>query len=355
MFLNNLSFICFVTLSFNLLLCLTKFQRSSEVLQDFYSSPKYSVNVFKDYLPISLKEQFVKDNSSKKVMEFKAPNQEDLLCFIPQVLTTEQKVNQSNKAETVTAEKRIELALQALEDMKSTCVVGNIGGWWSYEVCHLSHVRQYRQENSLVQTEPLTEFFLGRFDSKQRETRIAEGTRTMKEDALVIKVDGGTKCDITGSPREIEIHYQCSPNAFQDRLLSIKETSICKYMAVIHTVRLCGVPGFYRKEKQETEKISCYTVISDKEYDELKALTKDKGEPGTKSNTDDKKFKNIEELLKQIIVGKDNSDTSIAFASADGEKVEFKFAFQDVNDEDDEDDADTIPQIKKKKKSKDEL
>merc|ERR1719450_1687682 len=52
----------------------------------------------------------------------------------------------------------------------------------------------------------------------------------------------GTKCDLTGRPRQTELRFVCSEAAVQDYIGDIFEPQSCEYTIVIHTSRLCTVP-----------------------------------------------------------------------------------------------------------------
>ncbi|KAI9617443.1 hypothetical protein KEM48_004896 [Puccinia striiformis f. sp. tritici PST-130] len=60
---------------------------------------------------------------------------------------------------------------------------------------------------------------------------------------LVQRWDGGTTCDMTGKPRSVEVQFHCSTFG-SDHIALLRETSICEYLLVIHTPRLCSEPLF---------------------------------------------------------------------------------------------------------------
>ncbi|WAQ83356.1 hypothetical protein PtA15_3A726 [Puccinia triticina] len=60
---------------------------------------------------------------------------------------------------------------------------------------------------------------------------------------LVQRWDGGTTCDMTGKPRSVEVQFHCSTLG-SDHIALLRETSICEYLLVIHTPRLCSEPLF---------------------------------------------------------------------------------------------------------------
>jgi len=60
---------------------------------------------------------------------------------------------------------------------------------------------------------------------------------------LVQRWDGGSICDMTGKPRSVEVQFHCSTLG-SDHIALLRETSICEYLLVIHTPRLCSEPLF---------------------------------------------------------------------------------------------------------------
>ena len=85
---------------------------------------------------------------------------------------------------------------------------------------------------------------------------------------LVQRWSDGTPCDKTNKPREVEVQYHCSMTN-TDHLYLVKEMSICQYVVVIHTPRLCGLPGFRAPHVDvEPAPIHCRQIIPD---DDLEA------------------------------------------------------------------------------------
>jgi protein OS-9 len=84
---------------------------------------------------------------------------------------------------------------------------------------------------------------------------------------LVQHWQDGTKCDMNGKPREIEVQIHCSMTT-TDSIYLIKETSICNYIMIIHSPHLCGLPGF-RADHSDVEmaKVRCREVISDDDFE----------------------------------------------------------------------------------------
>lgn len=204
------------------------------------------------------------------------------LCGIPHVDTEE--TNRTNQAEEATkAEEQTELAratdrgLELLHEMEDQCLY-YVSGWWSYSFCYKNKVKQFHARPSgggipiyPPMEDPTTHsFVLGRFprdDDDELEsdhktiTDLAElqtkgGTRY-----LVQRLAGGTKCDLTGKDRKVEVQFHCHPQS-TDRIGWIKELTTCSYLMVIYTPRLCNDVAFLPPQQEEAHSIDCREVIS---------------------------------------------------------------------------------------------
>ncbi|PFH56424.1 hypothetical protein XA68_16534 [Ophiocordyceps unilateralis] len=206
------------------------------------------------------------------------------LCSIPLVeapLPENQTANELAKAEEArelgrAAAKGWELLAQ-LED---SCLYF-MSGWWSYSFCNNREIVQFHAlaaaPNGLPpRRDPHTaEFVLGRIPaisaSAERSTR-----RDPKDDAsapvpaelqvkgdqryLVQRLEGGTVCDLTGRERTVEVQYHCAPNLTKDRIGWIKEVTICAYVMIINTPRLCHDVAFLPPEETRANHIHCQVI-----------------------------------------------------------------------------------------------
>lgn len=116
-------------------------------------------------------------------------------------------------------------------------------GWWTYEFCHLRHVRQYhvdtvtRKVGDEQRTEAVLgqEFFLGRFSNQP----LLLQKRARPEDTYVSQLyTDGTECDLTHRPRQVDVHFVCREGS-QQAVLGVKETSTCHYEMQVLVPDLC--------------------------------------------------------------------------------------------------------------------
>lgn len=74
----------------------------------------------------------------------------------------------------------------------------------------------------------------------------------------------GTLCDMNHQPRTVEVQFHCSNSKpLEDRIVMFKETTICNYVLVIETPRLCADPAFSSEKEDAPLPIHCHQVVED--------------------------------------------------------------------------------------------
>ncbi|KAL4237569.1 hypothetical protein ACF0H5_002283 [Mactra antiquata] len=159
-----------------------------------------------------------------------------------------------------------------------------IESYWTYELCHGKHLRQYHEDKELGLKKPeLKEYYLGKMPLQSSITKAAKteetedddkvGPTTVKEthpsqEILSIKLDGidlpyfsvnfthGSVCDVTGKPRISNIMYVCQLTG-RGEIYQLKETSSCEYSVIVLTSALCQHPAFKPKDPP-VSKINCH-------------------------------------------------------------------------------------------------
>ncbi|XP_041469364.1 endoplasmic reticulum lectin 1-like isoform X2 [Lytechinus variegatus] len=149
--------------------------------------------------------------------------------------------------------------------------------YWTYELCHGMHIRQFHEEKLPGRDTKRQEFFLGKdFAFPQDEKFASQNVSTIKGPAKDIKVptiylDGkdipyfevimgnGTACDLKGNtPRMTRVKYVCDKNGRGD-ILSLKETSTCEYEVILFSTHLCSHP-LYRLKESPINMIQCHAM-----------------------------------------------------------------------------------------------
>ena len=128
--------------------------------------------------------------------------------------------------------------------------------YWTYELCHGKHLRQYHEEREGKQIK-LQEYFLGKFNKNLFDELVAEHkkdvangitrhppTKMIEKIAMPyyeISMTDGTMCDLTKLPRRTRVLYTCYPGG-RNEIYSFKEISTCDYEVVVLTATLCKHP-----------------------------------------------------------------------------------------------------------------
>ncbi|XP_006638835.1 endoplasmic reticulum lectin 1 isoform X1 [Lepisosteus oculatus] len=155
-----------------------------------------------------------------------------------------------------------------------------IESYWTYEVCHGKHVRQYHEEKETGQKINIQEYFLGNMIRKSEpspagpESEKVEESDTEKQTETEVptkniegqltpyypvEMGNGTPCILKqNQPRSTTIMYVCHPEA-KHEILSIAEVTTCEYEVVVLTPLLCSHPK-YRFKTSPVNDIFCQSL-----------------------------------------------------------------------------------------------
>ncbi|KAJ2454078.1 Protein OS-9 [Coemansia sp. RSA 2336] len=294
----------------------------ADIMEDMYESPRFQIQMLDELIPESqlhstfmdLKRQakaapkgtaLPVDADSASLPQNHSPVYDPViakagrkwkfLCQVPRVdkNSTAAKTKGSaedSKPSKLDARKEDEQAimrgLELLQPLKRNCI-SYTAGWWTFEYCHDQRVRQYHRtapdKNGDVAE---IEYRLGDYSHRKQYPAIessesdASGTQPEVRTTQIRQFGrkrfltqvwaGGTVCDITRQPREVEIQFHCDPNS-PERIVHVEEIAICQYVMVINTPRLCADPSFYDVSASAVNDIKCQQVVTDNEYDMLMA------------------------------------------------------------------------------------
>lgn len=185
-------------------------------------------------------------------------NNEKYKCMIP---SDSQKSDESMKSER--ASSPVELLSPLLS--KKTCTY-RLEAYWTYELCHGKHIRQYHEEKVAGGVVKLQEFYLGYFDEEQDESGLytalsADNVPMKKIDGVptpffAVEMTGGSPCGLKGGEkRKTKVLYVCHPDS-RNEIMSVTETSTCEYELVILTPVLCKNPA-YKVKGSPVNEIYC--------------------------------------------------------------------------------------------------
>ncbi|XP_026798905.3 endoplasmic reticulum lectin 1 isoform X1 [Pangasianodon hypophthalmus] len=156
-----------------------------------------------------------------------------------------------------------------------------IESYWSYEVCHGKHVRQYHEEKETGQKVNLQEYYLGTMTSKHTDSladsepskageaaneRLDTNTEVPTKNIegqltpyFPVEMGNGTPCVLKqNKPRSTSVLYVCHPEA-KHEILSIAEVTTCEYEVVVLTPLLCAHPK-YRFKSSPVNAIFCQAL-----------------------------------------------------------------------------------------------
>ncbi|KAK1171031.1 endoplasmic reticulum lectin 1-like isoform X1 [Acipenser oxyrinchus oxyrinchus] len=153
-----------------------------------------------------------------------------------------------------------------------------IESYWTYEVCHGKHVRQYHEEKETGQKINIQEYYLGIMVKKSEpatavkmEETEPEKTEESEKGIPTKNVEGqmtpyyplemgnGTPCTLKQHhPRSSTVMYVCHPDA-KHEIHSIAEITTCEYEVVVLTPLLCSHPK-YRFKSSPVNDIFCQSL-----------------------------------------------------------------------------------------------
>ncbi|KAJ2662021.1 Protein OS-9 [Coemansia sp. RSA 1200] len=241
-----------------------------------------------------------------------------LLCKIPRVIDTreeEQEKQRQQQQESRAAgvgeeemsrmERRraIERGVELLDPLKSDCIT-YVSEYWLFEYCHNMHVRQFYRSTPDRNGRVLeVEYRLGDYASRKpvgattkaddddgngsgdgaldSAAAVHGASSSVPDDAdaaLTTRISaigrtrfltqvwgGGTLCDITRQPRQVEVQFHCDANG-PERIALVEEIESCRYVVVVNTPRLCADAMFYNAAVSAVHDIQCQHVVPDHSY-----------------------------------------------------------------------------------------
>ncbi|CAG8749794.1 10457_t:CDS:2, partial [Cetraspora pellucida] len=262
------------TLAFVLLEHLANAHSISWVYEDLVAHPQYKI-VISEQIPNSSLENFVfdevpsensivpsvsKDNSKDGAKSkstsilMRSDSGQPFLCQIP-LVANQTAVEENKQEENRNDVDLMKKGLDLLKPMESHCLI------------HY-HMQQPGAD------EPKSIFTLGQYTSlhaslppsnKDSDDQNSLGTDLQAGSGkkyLVQRWGGGSICDLTGKPRQVEIQFHCNPQP-GDSIAIAKETSTCNYLVIIHTSRLCNDSAFLSKTTLNVNNIECRRVVPD--------------------------------------------------------------------------------------------
>ncbi|XP_077092706.1 endoplasmic reticulum lectin 1 isoform X1 [Siphateles boraxobius] len=153
-----------------------------------------------------------------------------------------------------------------------------IESYWTYEVCHGKHVRQYHEEKETGQKINVQEYYLGNMNKKESAESETDKSEESEKEAsntdtevpmkniegqltpyFPVEMGHGTECSVRqNEPRATTVLYVCHPEA-KHEILTIAEVVSCQYEVVVLTPLLCPHPN-YRFKSSPVNDIFCQAL-----------------------------------------------------------------------------------------------
>lgn len=229
------------------------------------------------------------------------------LCTIPYVAPAESdNTTKSEEEQQQELARASDHGWELLQGMRDQSCLYYAAGWWVYSFCYNEGIKQFhplppgRAGVPLFppqEDESIASFTLGKFEHPTKSSTTSEATASATESSvsapssasdppstkdlvssasappttlqtrgstsyLVQTLSGGTRCDLTGRPRRIEVQFHCNP-AKTDHISMIKETASCVYLMVIHTPRLCNDVAFLPQQVDKPNPITCQEIVAE--------------------------------------------------------------------------------------------
>jgi len=155
------------------------------------------------------------------------------------------------------------------DSIKMPQCISKLIGWWTYEFCPTSYVKQMRIEKQ----QNLNEYYLGYYikdklqqaikgiDKRQMQIYSSNGPFELTSTPYYSEtfVDG-TPCDIINVHRQTEVRYYCSEDKIKGTYISeVLEPTSCSYVLKIYTPDMCNHPIF-RPRQDKIMDIECTTI-----------------------------------------------------------------------------------------------
>ncbi|VDP96475.1 unnamed protein product [Echinostoma caproni] len=117
--------------------------------------------------------------------------------------------------------------------------------YWTYELCHKAHIRQYHEEFKPDKTiSSRQEYFLGYLDNSDIEID-DDSTRHKKYSYPYYPVNFtmGDICDLTQQHRVTTVLYICFED-IEAQIVEVAEVESCRYQVIFATKHLCRHPAY---------------------------------------------------------------------------------------------------------------
>lgn len=218
-------------------------------------------------------------------------------CLLPKPKDDEDALEKvEDTAENPVELTSLEKAKKLLEPMESQPCLLKTKDWWTYEFCYGKQVRQFHMEEGNRPTEPI--MILGLYDhDEELEEETASTVKFKRHHSQIYK--NGSQCDLTGSPRQTEVRFECDPTAVIDIITQVDEPQSCVYIITVKTSKICSIPQLRPPPIRKPLKIECQPLLTADEYKKYQIYLQAKEKAEAKL-AEDLEVKQKQNLLKAL-------------------------------------------------------
>jgi len=180
--------------------------------------------------------------------------------------------------------------------------------WWTYEVCFGRKISQYHMENdrpvgAIIQ--------LGTYNNEKEED---------KKDLTYHPqwYTNGTRCDLTGRPRQTELRFVCNEAAVTEFIGDIFEPQSCEYTMVVFTDKICSVQHLRPPRESAPLDITCRPLLTADQLAEYEKYSRLKAK---KAEIKLKQMKQKQKQIDEMLAGKGGKDIFSFFTTGLGDKI----------------------------------
>lgn len=197
-----------------------------------------------------------KEESSQSVVHITSKSGQEFQCVLPQL-------NEDEVSEKEVISERDDDVLQLLNPMKTGPCLTKGKDWWTYEFCFGHFINQYHVEDGHLMEQVYLGFYESDFDWSNETSQ--DKFKHAKQKYHSQYYTNGTKCDLTGMPRNAEVRIYCEEDA-GDYIYRVDEPGTCSYIITVHTSRLCSHPQLKPLPTKKAHMISCNPLLNDMQY-----------------------------------------------------------------------------------------
>lgn len=198
-----------------------------------------------------------KEEINQQAVYITSRNGQEFQCILPQL-------NEEEMSEKEVVHEKDTDVIELLKPMKSASCLSKGKDWWTYEFCFGHYIKQFHVEDGEIIGQVIT---LGLYESDydwNNETD-QDKFRHSKQKYHSQYYTNGTKCDLTGQPRNAEVRFFCEEDA-GDYIYRVDEPGTCSYIITVHTSRLCSHPLLKPLPSNKAHSITCNPLLNEEQY-----------------------------------------------------------------------------------------